>query len=64
MSWLFAFVHHVAAFAFVGLRFFHWHVVPVILTSRADSVTTRLASCAVAALVANARREAADKAVG
>ena len=38
--------------------------VPVILTSRADSVTTRLASCAVAALVANARREAADKAVG
>ena len=23
----------VAAFAFVGLRFFHWHVVPVILTS-------------------------------
>ncbi|HET9338354.1 MAG TPA: phosphate acetyltransferase [Casimicrobiaceae bacterium] len=37
--------------------------VPVILTSRADSVTTRLASCAVAALVANARREAAGKAV-
>jgi phosphate acetyltransferase len=32
--------------------------VPIILTSRADSVTTRLASCAVAALVANARREA------
>ncbi|MBP0619290.1 MULTISPECIES: phosphate acetyltransferase [Cupriavidus] len=31
--------------------------VPVILTSRADSVTTRLASCAVAALVARARRE-------
>ena len=31
--------------------------VPVILTSRADSVTTRLASCAVAALVAQARRE-------
>jgi phosphate acetyltransferase len=30
--------------------------VPVILTSRADSVTTRLASCAVAALVAKARR--------
>ncbi|AKJ29324.1 phosphate acetyltransferase [Caldimonas brevitalea] len=29
--------------------------VPIILTSRADSVTTRLASCAVAALVANAR---------
>jgi phosphate acetyltransferase len=31
--------------------------VPVILTSRADSVPTRLASCAVAALVATARRE-------
>lgn len=31
--------------------------VPVILTSRADSVLTRLASCAVAALVAKARRE-------
>ena len=31
--------------------------VPVILTSRADSVSTRLASCAVAALVAKARRE-------
>ncbi len=31
--------------------------VPVILTSRADSVTARLASCAVAALVAKARRE-------
>ena len=37
--------------------------VPVILTSRADSVTTRLASCAVAVLVAQARREAAGKAV-
>jgi len=37
--------------------------VPIILTSRADSVTTRLASCAVAVLVANARRESA-KAVG
>ena len=32
--------------------------VPIILTSRADSVMTRLASCAVAALVAKARREA------
>jgi phosphate acetyltransferase len=32
--------------------------VPVILTSRADSVLTRLASCAVAVLVAKARREA------
>jgi phosphate acetyltransferase len=31
--------------------------VPIILTSRADSVTTRLASCAVAAFVAKARRE-------
>jgi len=37
--------------------------VPIILTSRADSVTTRLASCAVAALVAHARRESA-KAIG
>lgn len=31
--------------------------VPIILTSRADSLTTRLASCAVAAMVAKARRE-------
>ena len=38
--------------------------VPIILTSRADSVTTRLASCAVAVLVAKARRESAPKAVG
>ena len=38
--------------------------VPIILTSRADSVMTRLASCAVAALVAQARRESAGKAVG
>jgi phosphate acetyltransferase len=37
--------------------------VPIILTSRADSVTTRLASCAVAALVAQARRQSASKAV-
>ncbi len=37
--------------------------VPVILTSRADSVTTRLASCGIAALVAQARREAAGKAL-
>ena len=37
--------------------------VPIILTSRADSVMTRLASCAVAALVAQARREA-GKALG
>ena len=38
--------------------------VPIILTSRADSVSTRLASCAVAVLVAKARRESAPKAVG
>jgi phosphate acetyltransferase len=37
--------------------------VPVILTSRADSVMTRLASCAVASLVAHARHEALSKAV-
>ena len=37
--------------------------VPIILTSRADSVMTRLASCAVAVLVAKARRESA-KAIG
>ena len=38
--------------------------VPIILTSRADSGITRLASCAVAALVARARRESVAKAVG
>jgi len=37
--------------------------VPIILTSRADAVKTRLASCAVAALVAKARREAPAKAM-
>jgi phosphate acetyltransferase len=37
--------------------------VPIILTSRADSLITRLASCAVAVLVAKARREA-GKALG
>jgi len=37
--------------------------VPIILTSRADSVLTRLASCAVAVLVAKARREQAARAV-
>lgn len=37
--------------------------VPIILTSRADSLLTRLASCAVAVLVAKARREASTKAV-
>jgi phosphate acetyltransferase len=47
-----------AAWIVLGAR------VPVILTSRADSVSTRLASCAVAALVAHARRETAGKAVG
>jgi len=38
--------------------------VPIVLTSRADSVTTRLASCGIASLVAHARREAAAKAIG
>jgi phosphate acetyltransferase len=33
--------------------------VPIILTSRADSLLTRLASCAVAVLVAAARRASA-----
>jgi len=37
--------------------------VPIILTSRADSVMTRLASCGIAALVAHARREAVSKAI-
>jgi phosphate acetyltransferase len=37
--------------------------VPIILTSRADSVMTRLASCAIAALVAAARRKHSSKAV-
>ena len=37
--------------------------VPIILTSRADSVMTRLASCAIAVLVAQARREAGTKAL-
>jgi phosphate acetyltransferase len=37
--------------------------VPIILTSRADSVMTRLASCAVAALIAQSRRENSGKAV-
>jgi phosphate acetyltransferase len=37
--------------------------VPIILTSRADSVPTRLASCAVAVLVAAMRRESGTKAV-
>ena len=38
--------------------------VPIILTSRADSLTTRIASCAVAALVAAARRETPAAAIG
>jgi phosphate acetyltransferase len=37
--------------------------VPIILTSRADTVNTRLASCAVAVLVVQARRADASKAV-
>ncbi len=38
--------------------------VPIILTSRADSLGARLASCAVAALVASARRASTKRAVG
>jgi phosphate acetyltransferase len=38
--------------------------VPIILTSRADSLVARLASCAVAALVAHARRTGGGKKVG
>jgi phosphate acetyltransferase len=37
--------------------------VPIILTSRADSLLTRLASCAVASMVAAARREVAARAI-
>ena len=37
--------------------------VPIILTSRADTVRTRLASCAIASLYAAARRKAASAAV-
>ena len=37
--------------------------VPIILTSRADSVVTRLASCAVASLLAEARRRSATAAI-
>ena len=37
--------------------------VPIILTSRADSIITRLASCAVASLVAEARRQTAAAAI-
>ena len=38
--------------------------VPIILTSRADSLIARLASCAVAALVAKARLERSARAIG
>jgi phosphate acetyltransferase len=38
--------------------------VPIILTSRADSLATRIASCAIAALVAAARRETPAAAIG
>jgi phosphate acetyltransferase len=38
--------------------------VPIILTSRADSVMSRLASCAVAVLVAKARRDHASQTMG
>jgi phosphotransacetylase len=37
--------------------------VPIILTSRADSVHSRIASCAVAVMAANARRQALQSAV-
>ncbi|HOM14289.1 MAG TPA: phosphate acetyltransferase [Rubrivivax sp.] len=37
--------------------------VPIILTSRADTVLARLASCAVAVFVAQARRDSAAKAI-
>jgi phosphate acetyltransferase len=38
--------------------------VPIILTSRADSVMTRLASCAVAVLFAKAQRESTRETIG
>ena len=38
--------------------------VPIILTSRTDTLIARLASCAVATLVANARRTSKSKALG
>jgi phosphate acetyltransferase len=37
--------------------------VPIILTSRADSLLTRLASCAVAVMVASARRQAVSASI-
>jgi phosphate acetyltransferase len=38
--------------------------VPIILTSRADSLETRIASCAIAALVAAERRASLVRAAG
>ncbi len=38
--------------------------VPIILTSRADTLIARLASCAVAALVVKARLDRSSKAIG
>jgi phosphate acetyltransferase len=35
--------------------------VPIILTSRADSVLTRLASCAIASLIVEAKRNAPER---
>ena len=35
--------------------------VPIILTSRADSVPTRLASCAIASLIVEAKRKAPER---
>lgn len=46
--------HATAAGIVLGAR------VPIVLTSRADSIRTRLASCAVAAIYANARRARAS----
>jgi phosphate acetyltransferase len=46
--------HADAAGIVVGAR------VPIILTSRADSVRSRMASCAIASLYANARQRAAN----
>ena len=33
---------------------------PIVLTSRADTAETRVASCAIAALIAHAKRKAAQ----
>ena len=37
--------------------------IPIILTSRADNLRTRLASAAAAVLIAHARRQAVPKAI-